>query len=160
MKKTTINIKRIKNILSQNIRDIYKNQLKQQLDNISFHLFDGTLIVIIEGTVTCPEKLLKANDRLVLGKQVREAIDRIIQPQIVAAIEQVMNVRVVDFLSDTTIENNCTGAIAILEFKSHSPVPLRQTDNGEDEEGKQPRSTGPQLAADRWSKEGLKNELV
>lgn len=40
-----------------------------------------------------------------------------IHPQIQTIIEEVLNVKVVDFLSDTTIDNNITGAIAIFEFK-------------------------------------------
>jgi uncharacterized protein YbcI len=115
MSQTTINLKRIKKNLDRNIRNIYQDRLKQQLDNISFHLFDGTLIIFIEGTVTCSEKLLQKNDRILLARRVRKAIDRVIQPQIQSAIEQVMNVRVIDFLSDTTIDNNCSFAIAILD---------------------------------------------
>jgi uncharacterized protein YbcI len=118
MSKPSITTKELEKLLSQRIRDIYKYQLKHQLDNISYRLFDQTLIVIIEGTVTPPEKLLNDRDRTSLAKEVRQAIDSIIQPQIRNTIEEVMNVKVVDFLSDTTIDNNCTGAIAIFELKS------------------------------------------
>lgn len=38
-------------------------------------------------------------------------------PQIKNIIEEVLNVNVVDFLSDTTIDNKVIGAIAIFEFK-------------------------------------------
>jgi uncharacterized protein YbcI len=86
------------------------------LSNISYRLFDRTLIVILEGTLTPPEQLLKESDRKQLAEQVRQAIDRIIQPQIKTTIEEVMNVKVIDFLSDTTIDTSCTGAIAIFEF--------------------------------------------
>ena len=91
--------------------------LGHQLDNISYKLFNRTLIVMLEGTITSPEKLLKDNNLLFLAKQVREAIDSVIYPQIKEIIEEVMNVKVIDFLIDTTIDNNLTGAIAILEFK-------------------------------------------
>lgn len=116
MKKGLVNNQKLENILSQKIQDIYQHQLKQQLQNISFRIFDRTLIIIMEGTVTAPEKLLSQSDRLILAKQVRQAIDLTIQPQIKNTIEEVMDVTIVDFLCDTTIDNNCTAAIAIFEL--------------------------------------------
>ncbi len=108
----------MESILSQKIKDIYQEQLDHQLDNISYKLFDSTLIIMLEGSITSAEKLLNENDRSHLAEQVRAAIDRVIQPQIQSVIEEVLNVKIVDFLSDTTIDNDITGAIAIFEFKS------------------------------------------
>lgn len=110
---------KVEDLLSQKIIDIYQQQLEHQLDNISYKLFDRTLIVILEGAITSPEKLLKDNDRLHLAQQVRTAIDNVIHPQIKEIIEEVMNVEVTDFISDTTINSNITGAIAILKFQSN-----------------------------------------
>ena len=122
MNQTLTKTKQIENLLSQKIRNIYKYQLEHQLDDISLKIFDRTLIVILEGTITSPEKLLTKNDRLDLAKKVRKTIDLFIRPQIKNIIEEVLEVKVIDFLSDTTIENNCTGAIAILEFKPKQAV--------------------------------------
>lgn len=74
---------------------------------------------MLAGTITSPEKLLKNNDSFYLVKQVRVAIDKVIQPQIQNIIEETLNVKVVDFLSDTTIDRELTGAIAIFEFKQN-----------------------------------------
>ncbi|MDJ0692539.1 MAG: DUF2294 domain-containing protein [Xenococcaceae cyanobacterium MO_188.B32] len=117
MNQKAIRIKTIEPLLSQKIKDIYQERLEHQLNDIYYKLFDSTLIIILEGTITSTEKLLKDNDRLYLVTQVREAIERAIQPQIKNIIEEVMDVKVVDFLSDTTIDNDLTGAIAIFEFK-------------------------------------------
>ncbi len=127
MNQTITKTKQIENLLSQKIQNIYKDQLKHQLDDISLKMFDRTLVVIMEGTITSPEKLLTKNDRLDLAKNVRETIDLFIKPQIKNIIEEVLEVRVIDFLSDTTIENNCTGAIAILEFKPKQTQKARVT---------------------------------
>lgn len=110
-------IKIIKSLLSQRIKDIYQEQLEHKLDHISYNLLERSLIITMEGTITPPEKLLKDNNRLHLAKQVREVIDSIIQPQIQDTIEEILNVKVVDFLSDTTLDNDMTGAIAIFELK-------------------------------------------
>ncbi len=117
MNHKVIKFKQIESLLSQKIKDIYQDRLEHTLDNITYKLFDRTLVITLEGTITSPEKLLKDNDRLDLAKQVREAIDRIIHPQIQSMIEEVLDVKVVDYLSDTTIDNDLTGAIAIFEFK-------------------------------------------
>jgi len=118
MNKKIVKIKKVESLLSQRIRDIYQDRLEHELDNISYQLFDCTLIIMLEGTITLPEKLLKNNDRHCLAEEVRKLIDSIIHPQIQSSIEDILNVRVVDFLSDTTIEQNMTGAIAIFEFES------------------------------------------
>ena len=87
------------------------------MDNISYKLFDHTLVITLEGIITSPEKLLKENDRLDLAKQIRKAVDGVIHPQIKNIIEEALDVKIIDFLSDTTIDNDVTGAIAIFEFK-------------------------------------------
>ncbi|BAU64679.1 hypothetical protein STA3757_20520 [Stanieria sp. NIES-3757] len=115
MSNLLINKKGLKDVLSAKIGNIYKNQLRQQLDSVSFYLFERTLILIIEGTVTAPEKMLNNNEKLCLAKKVRKVIDSIIKPQIQAIIEEVMKVKVIDFLCDTTIEFDFTSAIVIFE---------------------------------------------
>lgn len=118
MNKEVIRIRKIESLLSQKIKEVYRDCLEHKLNNISYKLFDHTLIVTLEGTVTSPEKLLKDNNRHDLAIQIRTIIDNMIHPQIQNIIEEVLNVKVVDYLSDTTIDNDLTGAIAIFEFKS------------------------------------------
>ncbi len=117
MKNKIKRLKKMELILFQKIKDVYQEELEQQLDNISYKLFDRTLVITLEGIETLPEKLLKANNRYDLAQQVRKVIDSVINPQIKNIIEEVLDVKVIDFLSDTTIDNNITGAIAIFEFK-------------------------------------------
>jgi uncharacterized protein YbcI len=110
--------KHLETLLSQKIKIIYQENLEQQIDDVYYRLFDRTLIVVIEGTVTPPEILLEKKDRSDIAKQVREIIDRLLQPQIKNIIEEVIDVTVTDFICDTTIKSNCTGAIVIFELKS------------------------------------------
>lgn len=117
MRRNEIKINKIKSLLSQRIKDIYRQQLEHKIDTISYKLFDNTLVIILEGIITSPERLLQENDHLHLARQVRKAVDHVIHPQIKDLIEEVLDVKVVDFLSDTTINSNLTGAIAIFEFK-------------------------------------------
>ncbi|MGL5940488.1 MAG: DUF2294 domain-containing protein [Waterburya sp.] len=119
MNTKNIKEKKIDSILSRKIQDIYQQQLNHQLKSISYRLFDRTLVITLEGIITYPEKLLKTNNHLYLAEQVRKAIDSVIHPQIQNIIEEALNVKVIDFLSDTTIDNDLTGAIAIFEFNSN-----------------------------------------
>ena len=117
MNRKNIKIKKIEHLLSQKIRNIYQEQLEHKLDSISYQLFDHTLVITVKGIVTSPEKLLRENDSYFLAKKVREAIDNVIHPQIQDVIEEVLDVEVIDFLSDSTIDNDLTGAIAIFEIR-------------------------------------------
>lgn len=66
-----------------------------------------------------PERILAARQNKNLAKKVRESLDQFIQPKIQKIIENVMPLKVIDFLSDATLENNCTGAIIIFEVDNH-----------------------------------------
>ena len=70
---------------------------------------------MLDGTITSPEKLLKNNAHLDLAKEVRQVIDSVIQPQIQNTVEEILDVKVIDFLTDTTIDNDITGGISIFE---------------------------------------------
>lgn len=117
MNDKVIKFKQIESLLSRKIKNIYRDRLEHKLDSVSYRLFDRTLVITLEGIITSPEKLLKDNDHLDLARRVREEIDATIHPQIQDIIEEVLDVKVVDYLSDTTIDNDITGAIAIFEFK-------------------------------------------
>ena len=112
-----IKYQKIESILLQKIRCIYHDKLNCELDNISYKLFDRTLVITIEGIITPPEKLLQKNDCPDLVEQVRKAVDAMIHPRIQNLIEEVLEVKVIDYLSSTTIDNDITGAIAVFEFK-------------------------------------------
>ena len=115
MKKRIINFRKIESILSAKICDIYQDQLNRKPKRVYYRLFDSTLVIILEGTVSSSEKLLNDRERLWLAKQVRNEIDNVVQPQIQDIIEEVLEVEMIDFLSDTIIERDLTGAIAILD---------------------------------------------
>ncbi|WP_019503746.1 Na-translocating system protein MpsC family protein [Pleurocapsa sp. PCC 7319] len=119
MNEEALKIKKIDSLLSQKIRDVYKYKLEHQLDNISYQLSGHTLVIVLEGIITTPEKLLTDNDNIYLAQQVRAEIDNVIHLQIQKIVEEILDVKIMDFISDTSIHRNLTGAIAVLEFKSN-----------------------------------------
>ncbi|EAW38251.1 DUF2294 domain-containing protein [Lyngbya sp. PCC 8106] len=115
MKQT--NLANAEELICEQIQHIYVQQLEQELSQISCRIFDRILIFVLEGVITPPENLLNQNNHLRLVSQVRSVFDRMIQPKIQDLIEQTLNVTVIDFLCDTTIDTSRTGAIVIFEFQ-------------------------------------------
>jgi uncharacterized protein YbcI len=118
--KRSLVIKKLESVLSQKIQNLYQTRLNHQVTNINYHLFDRTAIVMMEGIITPVEQFLNEVDRQELAERVRDVIDDIIYAEIKKFIEEAIDVTVVDFLTDTTIDSNITGAIAIFEIKPQS----------------------------------------
>jgi len=104
----------LQNQIAKIIKDIYSKELGHQVKDVTVKLRNSNLIIIVEGTVTKPEQLLSQTQNRKLAKQVRKFIDDVIQPQIKNSLEEAIEVKIVDYLSDTVIDSNITGAIAIL----------------------------------------------
>ncbi|KMW70489.1 DUF2294 domain-containing protein [Limnoraphis robusta] len=116
-------------LLCEGIQKIYTQQLEQQLIKISCHIFDRIVVFILEGVITPPEHFLNRNNDVRLVSRVRGELDRIIQPKIKDLIEKTINVTVTDFLCDTAIDTDRTGAIVIFEFPSRT-ASLKTSDDG------------------------------
>lgn len=106
----------LERLLSQRLQALYRSQLGHQPGKVTCQLFDEKLAMIVEDSITPPEQLLANSGQGELAQQVRSDLDKAIQPQIKAMIEEVLNVAVLDILSDATMETGRTGIIAILEI--------------------------------------------
>lgn len=122
MAKHHLRSQRLKCLLIDRIQELYQTQLEHQLSTISCQVFDNVLVIIMEGSLTKPEQLLKQCDRQELVAQIRTILNRLIQPQIRAAIEDITQSTIIDFFYDTTIDTERTGAIAIFELAPKHPV--------------------------------------
>lgn len=100
---------------------MYEKELKHELKEINYQLFNDKLIIIMEESVTQPELVLNESSKEDLAKKVRNFFDQILQPQIKSSIEEVLKVTIIDFLSDTTIETSRTAAIAIFQLQPVNP---------------------------------------
>lgn len=101
--------------LSQRLQALYREQLGHQPSKVTCQLFDEKLAIIVENSITPPEQLLADRGQAELAEQVRSQLDKAIQPQLKALIEEVLDVTVLDLLSDATLETGRTGIIAVLE---------------------------------------------
>ena len=70
---------------------------------------------MLEDSVTQPEKLLVDEGQTELIEKVHDDIGQAIYPKIKTLIEDRLDVKVLDLLSDMTLETERTGSIAVLD---------------------------------------------
>ncbi|MGB7413720.1 MAG: DUF2294 domain-containing protein [Thermosynechococcaceae cyanobacterium] len=101
--------------LSQKIQALYREQLGHLPSKITCQIFGEKLAVVIEDSLTQPEKLLVEEGQEELATQVRSDLDEAIQPRLKGVIEDTLAVKVLDILSDATLATGRTGLIAVLD---------------------------------------------
>lgn len=104
----------VERTLSQRIQALYRTQLGHQPSKVTCQIFDTKVAIVLEDAITPPEQLLVNSGQERLAEQVRSDLDKAIQPQLKALIEEVVGVPVIDLLSDATLETGRTGTIAVL----------------------------------------------
>lgn len=100
--------------LSQRIQALYRNQLEHQPSRVTCQIFDEKIAIILEDSITKPERLLVNTGEEELAEQVRSELDEALQPQLKELIEEVVGVNVIDLLSDAKLETGLTATIVIL----------------------------------------------
>lgn len=100
--------------LSQKLQTLYRKELGHSPERIVCQLFETKLAIILEGSITQPEKFLANDGQTELAEQVRDRIDEAIRPQLKDLVEEVLGVAVIDILSDATLETERTGLIVVL----------------------------------------------
>jgi uncharacterized protein YbcI len=102
--------------LSQRIQTLYRTHLGLQPSKVTCQLMDEKIAIVLENSVTRPEQILVEADEP-LAQQVRKDLDATIRPKLQELIQEVLNVDVLDILSDTTLETERMGIIVILAKK-------------------------------------------
>jgi uncharacterized protein YbcI len=100
--------------LSQRIQALYREQLGHSPSKVSCQLFDEKVAIVIENSITQPEQLLVEEGQTELVEKIRTDLQEAIRPKLKSAIEEILEVDVVDLLSDAAINSGRTGMIAVL----------------------------------------------
>lgn len=103
----------IERSLSQRIQTLYRTHLGVQPSKVTCQLLDEKIAIVLENSVTRPEQILAEADEP-LAQQVRKDLDAAIRPQLQELIQEVLNVDILDIMSDTTLETGRMGIIVIL----------------------------------------------
>ena len=100
--------------VSQKVQALYKKHLGHQPSKVTCQLFGKKLALVLEDSVTQPERLLAEEGQEDLAEQVRNDLNQAMQPQLKALLSQILSVDVLDILSDATLQTGRTGIIVIL----------------------------------------------
>lgn len=100
--------------ISQKIQALYKQHLGHQPSKVTCQMLNSKITIILENSITQPEQLLLEEGKVALAEKVRTDLNQALRPQIRALIEEILDVKVLDLLSDATIETARTGIIVIL----------------------------------------------
>lgn len=111
---TTLTCGQLQRQLAQRVQRLYREQLGHTSGKISCQLFDDKVTLIIEDSITKPEQLLVEEGEVSLVKQVRADLDTALRPQLESLIQEVLGQKVVDLMSDVTLETGRTGIIIVL----------------------------------------------
>lgn len=99
--------------LGQSIQALYRDRLGKRPSKVSCQFFNAKVAITLEDSVTKPVKLLAEEDTD-LARKVRAELLSALEPELKQVIEQVTEVKVVDFLSDSTLDTGRMGIIAVL----------------------------------------------
>ena len=72
------------------------------------------MAIIIEDSITSAEQILVEEGKNELAEKVRSNLDEAIQPELKQLIESIIEVEVLDILSDATLDTKRTGIIVVL----------------------------------------------
>jgi len=71
-------------------------------------------MIIVEDSLTQPEQLLLENGNSQRVEVLHTDLAQLMQPQLVDLVENILGLKVLDLLSDTTLETARTGLVVIL----------------------------------------------
>ncbi|GET42289.1 DUF2294 domain-containing protein [Microseira wollei] len=100
--------------LSQRIQALYRSYLESQPAEVACQIFDNKIAIVLENFMTRPVQLLAEQGKRELAQQVRFNLNKALEPQLKALIEEVVGVPVIDWLSDAKLESGHIATIAIL----------------------------------------------
>lgn len=114
--------------LSQRIQALYREQLGHRPGKVDCKLLEEKLVIVIDDSITKLEQLLTQEGQEKLAEQVRLQLDEALQAQLKDLIEAVLQVPVLDLLSDAALETERSGIIAVLDSSPtvRNPTPTQK----------------------------------
>lgn len=100
--------------LSQRLQKLYRECLEHAPGKVSCQLLKDKLTIVIDNSLSRPEQLILQVGNPELARQMRSNLDDYIRPKIISLVEEVLDQKVLDLLSDTTLETERTGFVVIL----------------------------------------------
>ena len=100
--------------ISQKINALYHKQLAHRAKKVNCHLLDNKIIIFSEEVVTPLEKVLLKAPSFHLSHQIRTILDSSIKEKITELIEEIVRVRVINCIYETSIDTDSAVGVVIL----------------------------------------------
>jgi uncharacterized protein YbcI len=106
--------------LSQQLQKLYRDNLGHATGKVSCRLFEDKLTIVVEDSLTQPEQLLLQETDAQRVEQLRSDLDEAVRPKLISLIEDILDCKVLDLMSDTTLETGRTGFVIVLAEQATS----------------------------------------
>ena len=100
--------------ISQKLQLVYSQQFGCSTSKISCYLLSNKLAIVVENTTTKIEAILQKNNRFNIADDVRSVIEKTFISLIKPIIANILQVEVVDIISDFSANNNILGILVFL----------------------------------------------
>ena len=101
--------------IAQGIQALYRFQFGHLPCKVTCHIFSDKVAIVAEDTVTAIERVLHEHSQIDLAREVRAAICETFTARIEQKITEIIDLKVVDVVCDSNLENGYIGAIVFLE---------------------------------------------
>ncbi|MGB7413721.1 MAG: Na-translocating system protein MpsC family protein [Thermosynechococcaceae cyanobacterium] len=110
-----IDSQQIEPLLAQRVATTYQTLMGHSLDLVSCHFLNSdTIAVVLDGAVTQPEKLLLSSGYGDLARIIRQHLNAILRPRLIAEVEAVLQREVIDAPSDIKFESERMSLMMVL----------------------------------------------
>lgn len=110
--------------ISQQVQALYKNILGHKVGRVTCQLFDAKVAIVLEASITRPVQLLVKAGQRELVQQICNDVNSAMQPRIKMLLASILDVGIVELLSDTSLTTGRTGLVGILK----NPPAVRNPD--------------------------------
>jgi uncharacterized protein YbcI len=114
--------------LSQHFQKLYRDSLGHTPGKVICQLFNNKLTIIIEDSLTQPEQLLLENSETQRVEALHSDLAKIVRPRLMKLVEEALGVKVIDWMSDTTLETGRTGLVVVLSDSPETLATIRSTE--------------------------------
>ncbi|MEO0375584.1 MAG: Na-translocating system protein MpsC family protein [Cyanobacteria bacterium P01_A01_bin.17] len=110
----------VEQLLAARVTSIYQMLMGHPLKQVSCHfLSTHAIAILLEGAITQPEKLLLSSGYGDLVQVIRQHLNDIIRPRIIAEVETVLQRGVIDSPNDVKFESDRMSFILVLTEPSN-----------------------------------------
>jgi uncharacterized protein YbcI len=107
----------IEQTLTQRIQTLYQDRLGKRLGKVTCRLFDEKIAIVLEESITQPERLLLKTEDRKFVESLRCELDSLMTAQLKAVIEEVVGTPVIALLNNSDLEADLSGIIVLLATK-------------------------------------------